>query len=116
MSRAASILRSCRCWTSSAKRLDSAPAAVPSYELAPRALETDFMYAIVKTGGKQYKAEKDGIIIIEKLVGDPGTSIDFGEVVMICDGDKFKVGAPFVKGAKVQGEIIRQGKAKKINA
>jgi large subunit ribosomal protein L21 len=74
------------------------------------------MYAIVKTGGKQFKAEKDGVLIVEKLEGEPGTKIDLSEVLMIVDGSKFKVGSPFVKGAKVMGEIVRQGKAKKINA
>lgn len=74
------------------------------------------MYAIVKTGGKQFKAAKDEVIIVEKLEGEPGTKVDLGEVLMVVDGAKFKVGSPFVKGAKVTGEIVRQGKAKKINA
>lgn len=74
------------------------------------------MYAIIKTGGKQFKAEKDEVIIVEKLEGEPGTKVDLGEVLMVVDGAKFKVGSPFVKGAKVTGEIVRQGKAKKINA
>lgn len=74
------------------------------------------MYAIVKTGGKQFKAAKDDVIIVEKLEGEPGTKIDLSEVLMVIDGTKFKVGSPFVKGAKVSGEIVRQGKAKKINA
>lgn len=74
------------------------------------------MYAIVKTGGKQFKAAKDDVIIVEKLEGEPGAKIDLGEVLMVVDGTNFKVGSPFVKGAKVMGEIVRQGKAKKINA
>ncbi len=74
------------------------------------------MYAIVKTGGKQFKAAKDEVIIVEKLEGQPGTKVDLGEVLMVVDGSKLKVGSPFVKGAKVTGEIVRQGKAKKINA
>jgi large subunit ribosomal protein L21 len=74
------------------------------------------MYAIVKTGGKQFKAAKDDVIIVEKLEGEPGTKVDLSEVLMVIDGEKFKVGSPFVKGAKVSGEIVRQGKAKKINA
>ncbi|HTQ12185.1 MAG TPA: 50S ribosomal protein L21 [Fimbriimonadaceae bacterium] len=74
------------------------------------------MYAIVKTGGKQFKAAKDDVIIVEKLDGEPGTKIDLDEVLMVVDGAKCKVGSPFVKGAKVTGEIVRQGKAKKINA
>ena|SRR6185436_10968652 len=74
------------------------------------------MYAIVKTGGKQLKAAKDDVIIVEKLEGEPGTKVDLGEVLMVIDGEKFKIGSPFVKGAKVMGEIVRQAKAKKINA
>lgn len=73
------------------------------------------MYAIVKTGGKQFKAEKDEVIIVEKIEGEPGTKIDLTEVVMVAGGGSVKVGAPFVAGAKVKAEIVRQGKAKKIN-
>lgn len=74
------------------------------------------MYAIVKTGGKQFKAAKDEVLIIEKLEGEPGTKVTLDEVVMIADGSNFKVGSPLVKGARVMGEIIRQGKGPKINA
>ncbi len=74
------------------------------------------MHAIVKTGGKQYTAVKGDILIIEKLEGETGTSIELTEVVAVVDGDKTKVGSPFIKGAKVIGEIVKQGKAKKINA
>lgn len=72
------------------------------------------MYAIVKTGGKQFKAAKGETLIVEKLEGDAGTQLDLAEVLMVCDGDKVTVGSPFVKGAKVKVEILRQGKAKKI--
>ena len=74
------------------------------------------MYAIVKTGGKQFKAEKDAVLIIEKLDGEAGTKVELGEVIMIHNGDKITLGSPFVKGAKVKGEIIRQGKGAKIVA
>ncbi|HJP81974.1 MAG TPA: 50S ribosomal protein L21 [Fimbriimonadaceae bacterium] len=74
------------------------------------------MYAIVKTGGKQYKAAKDEVIVIEKLEGEPGAKVSLDEVVMVADGSSIKVGSPFVKGARVQAEIIRQGKGPKINA
>ncbi len=74
------------------------------------------MYAIVKTGGKQFKAAQNDVIIVEKLEGEPGTAVELGEVLLIADGAKFKVGSPFLKGAKVTGEIIRQAKSKKINA
>ena len=74
------------------------------------------MYAIVKTGGKQYQAAKDEVLIVEKIEGEPGTRVELAEVLMVCDGDKFTVGSPFVKGAKVFGEIVRQGKGPKIEA
>lgn len=73
------------------------------------------MYVIVETGGKQYKAEKGEVLIIEKLDGEAGAAVELDSVVMVCDGDKVKLGSPFVKGAKVKGEIVRQAKAKKIN-
>ncbi len=72
------------------------------------------MYAIVKTGGKQFKAAKGETLIVEKLEGEAGTPLDLVDVLMICDGDKVTVGSPFVKGAKVKVEIVRQGKAAKI--
>lgn len=74
------------------------------------------MYAIVKTGGKQFKAAANDVIVVDKLAGEPGAKIDLDEVVMVCDGDKVSVGVPFVKGAKVKAEIVRQAKGKKINA
>jgi large subunit ribosomal protein L21 len=74
------------------------------------------MQVIVKTGGKQYTAAKDDVLIIEKLDGEAGTKVELTEVVAVIDGDKTVVGSPFVKGAKVVGEIVRQGKSKKINA
>ncbi len=74
------------------------------------------MYAIVTTGGKQYKAAKDDLLIVEKLDGEPGTKIDLEEVVLVSEGGSVKVGSPFVKGAKVRTEIVRQSKGPKINA
>jgi large subunit ribosomal protein L21 len=74
------------------------------------------MYAIVKTGGKQYKAAKDEVILVEKLDGDPGQGVELRDVLMVCDGEKTKVGSPFVKGARVRGEIVRQAKGPKIEA
>ncbi len=73
------------------------------------------MYAIIKTGGKQYKAEKDGVILVDKIEGEPGTNVDLDEVVMFHDGSAVKLGSPFVKGAKVKAQIVRQTKGPKIN-
>ena len=74
------------------------------------------MYAIVKTGGKQFKAEQDGVLIVEKIEGEPGTVVEFGEVVLFADGDSVTVGSPLVQGAKVTGTIVRQAKGPKIDA
>ena len=74
------------------------------------------MYAIVKTGGKQFKAEKDAVLIVEKLEGEPGTAVEFDEVIMLADGESFTIGSPLVQGAKVTGEIVRQAKGPKIDA
>lgn len=74
------------------------------------------MYAIVKTGGKQVKAALNDVIVVEKIAGEPGDKVVLDEVVMVLGDGSVKVGAPFVKGAKVTAEIVRQGKAKKIDA
>lgn len=74
------------------------------------------MYAIVKTGGKQYKAAKNDVLVVDKLEGEPGTAVELSEVLLLVDGDKSTVGSPFVAGAKVQAEIVRQAKGEKINA
>jgi len=74
------------------------------------------MYAIVKTGGKQYKAAMDDVLIIEKLEGEAGTAVELSEVLMVVDGETTTIGSPFVKGAVVKGEIVRQAKTKKIDA
>jgi large subunit ribosomal protein L21 len=74
------------------------------------------MYAILKTGGKQLKAAKDDILIIEKIEGEPGAKITFDEVLLVIDGAKQTVGSPFIKGARVQAEIVRQAKGPKIEA
>ena len=74
------------------------------------------MYAIVKTGGKQFKAAQNDLLIIEKLEGEVGTAIELSEVLMVVDGASTTLGSPFVKGASVKAEIVRQTKGPKINA
>ena len=68
------------------------------------------MFAVIKTGGKQYKVEKDSVIVVEKLAGNAGDKVSFDEVLM-ANG---QVGAPVVKGASVSGEIVKQTRGKKI--
>ncbi|MBI1366988.1 MAG: 50S ribosomal protein L21 [Alphaproteobacteria bacterium] len=72
------------------------------------------MYAVVKTGGKQYRVAKDDIIKIEKLPGEAGEAVTLNEVLMIGDGADVTIGAPFVDGASVAGEIVEQTRGPKI--
>ena len=72
------------------------------------------MYAVIKTGGKQYKVEEGATIRVEKLEGEPGAKLEFGDVLLVADGDSVKVGTPLVSGAKVVGETVAQGKGDKL--
>jgi len=73
------------------------------------------MYAIIKAGGKQYKASKDQTLALEKIDAEPGSSVSIGEVLLFCGDDgKVKVGSPIIDGASVTGTILRHGKGKKI--
>lgn len=73
------------------------------------------MYAIIRTGGKQYKAAKDDVLIVEKLDGEPGDTLEIDEVLLLNKDGEVEIGSPFVKGALVRASILRQGKAKKIH-
>ena len=73
------------------------------------------MYAVIATGGKQYRVQKGETLHVEKLEGaEAGKSIEFTEVLLIADGENVKVGAPRVTGAKVIAEIIGDGKGEKL--
>jgi large subunit ribosomal protein L21 len=72
------------------------------------------MYAIVKTGGKQYKVREGEILRVEKLTGDVGSEISFEDVLMFSDGEAVTVGQPKVDNVTVSGHIVEQGKSKKI--
>jgi large subunit ribosomal protein L21 len=71
------------------------------------------MYAVIKTGGKQYRVAKNDVITIEKLAGEAGGSVEFGEVLML-GGDEPKVGSPLVAGAKVVATVLEQVRGDKI--
>lgn len=71
------------------------------------------MYAVIATGGKQYKVSEGDTVRVEKLEGDVGSKVEISEVLMV-GGDDLKIGAPHVEKAKVTGLIVEQGKAKKI--
>lgn len=71
------------------------------------------MYAVIKTGGKQYRVSEGDRLRVEKLPGEPGATITFEDVLMI-GGDKVAIGTPIVKGAKVSATITLQDKDKKV--
>ena len=72
------------------------------------------MYAIIETGGKQYKVNEGDILFVEKLDKNEGETVVFDCVKAISAGDALKIGAPVVEGAKVTATVVRQGKEKKI--
>ncbi|MFO7909158.1 50S ribosomal protein L21 [Vreelandella aquamarina] len=73
------------------------------------------MYAVIKSGGKQYRVEEGQTLKLEKLEIPTGETIEFDEVLLVAEGDDVTVGAPLVEGAKVSAEIVDHGRAKKIN-
>ena len=72
------------------------------------------MYAVIATGGKQYRVEQGETIEVEKLAVEPGANIEFGEVLLLADGESVKVGAPHVAGARVTAEVIDEKKGPKL--
>lgn len=73
------------------------------------------MFAVIRTGGKQYKVAKDDVLSVEKITGDAGGTITFGEVLML-GGDSPKSGAPLIEGASVTAEIVEHGRGEKVIA
>lgn len=73
------------------------------------------MYAVIQTGGKQYRVSEGMTIRVEKLVGDEGSNVELDKVLMIADGDDVKVGTPYVEGGKVAATIKAHGRDKKVN-
>jgi large subunit ribosomal protein L21 len=72
------------------------------------------MYAVVKTGGKQYRVAQDDIILVEKLVVEPGAAIELDQVLMLDDGKATTIGTPLVEGARVAATVIDQTRGDKI--
>ncbi len=72
------------------------------------------MYAIILTGGKQYKVSEGDVIYVEKLNAEAGEEVTLDKVVLVSDNDNVKVGTPFVDGASVKANIVKNGKSKKI--
>ena len=72
------------------------------------------MYAVIATGGKQYRVEKDGTLRVELLAAEPGSTVKFDQVLLIADGSDIKVGAPLLKGSSVSATVERHGQADKV--
>ena len=72
------------------------------------------MFAVIKTGGKQYRVAANDVVTIEKLDAETGSTIEFNEVLVIGEGADAKFGAPFVKGATVKAEVIEHNRGKKV--
>jgi len=72
------------------------------------------MFAVIRTGGKQYKVAKDDVISVEKLSAEPGAMIELGEVLMIGDGTEVAAGSPLIDGASVSATVVEQTRAAKI--
>ena len=72
------------------------------------------MFAVIKTGGKQYRVSKDDVISVERLAAEPGDMIDLSEVLMVQDEAGVKVGAPVIEGAMVKAEVVDQTRGPKI--
>ena len=72
------------------------------------------MYAVIKTGGKQYRVKEGDVIKLEMLSGEVGKAIEFSEVIMIADGDKITLGTPFIAKMVVKAEIMEHGRHKKV--
>jgi large subunit ribosomal protein L21 len=70
-------------------------------------------FAVIRTGGKQYRVEPGAVIRVEKLPGDVGAAVEFGEV-LLAGGDTIRIGTPLVEGVKVRGEIVAQGRDRKV--
>jgi large subunit ribosomal protein L21 len=72
------------------------------------------MYAVVNSGGKQYKVQQGQVLRVEKILGDVGSPVTFERVLMFSDGDNVSIGQPALEDVAVEGHIVEQGKAKKI--
>ena len=72
------------------------------------------MYAVFRSGGKQYRAAKGDVLRVEKIDGDEGATVSFDEVLLVGEGSDVKVGSPIVDGSSVSAKVVRQGKSRKV--
>ncbi len=73
------------------------------------------MYAVIATGGKQYRVEKGGVLRIEKLAAEAGSTVEFNEVLLIADGDQVRVGSPLLTGGRVLATVEKHAKGDKVS-
>lgn len=72
------------------------------------------MFAVLETGGKQYKVEQGSVIQVERIAGEVGDAIEIGKVLLIEDGEKVSIGSPLVKGASIKAQIVEQLRGPKL--
>ncbi|SDW97457.1 50S ribosomal protein L21 [Thiocapsa roseopersicina] len=72
------------------------------------------MYAVIQTGGKQYRVSEGDTVKVEKMVAEQGAVVDFDQVLLVADGDDVKIGKPYVAGGKVSATVEGHGRAKKV--
>ncbi|MCB1759174.1 MAG: 50S ribosomal protein L21 [Gammaproteobacteria bacterium] len=72
------------------------------------------MYAVIQTGGKQYRVAKGDTLRVEKLVAEEGAELELDKVLMVADGDDIKIGAPYVEGSRVSATVKSHGRGKKV--
>ena len=73
------------------------------------------MYAVFRSGGKQYRASKGDVLKLEKLDADEGAKVSFDEVLLVGEGKDIQVGSPLLSGSSVSGKVLKQGKSKKVS-
>ena len=88
----------------------------PLVSLSAVLVKESKMYAVIKTGGKQYRVAADDVLTIEKVAGEAGATIEFAEVLMLGGEGDPKIGTPAVSGAKVLAQVVKQGRAPKVIA
>ncbi|NLB73419.1 MAG: 50S ribosomal protein L21 [Firmicutes bacterium] len=72
------------------------------------------MYAIIETGGKQYRVKEGDVLRVEKLSEEPGETLELDRVLLVRDGDDVRIGNPIISGARVTAKVLAQGKSRKI--
>ena len=72
------------------------------------------MYAVIETGGKQYRVSEGDVITVEKLNVEDGANVELDKVLILGEGSDIQVGSPYIQGAKIMGRVVENGKAKKV--